>query len=354
MFGKFKSTIKTTIHKRRWFNSQYQHKLRAESLLKNIELEKGNLKPKYKKLAVEYAQDVLGWVGFAPWLITYSAMAGEFKEGWIPDNYYEEVVYPGSSITSISREKSLSSKLMNTDCFPDIAYFVDGLFFTRAWVALSPMDVKRYIFDQNDKIVYKQNNSGGGMGIHTITAETFNLETIHRMGNGVFQMFIQQHKFFEEIMPDSVATLRLNSVVKSTGEISCRSAYLKIGRNNEPYVMPSSHIVIPVDLTSGELYEKGYNHNWCSVSQHPDTNVVFKRKVMPKFKECVACITKTHQSVPFCRVIGWDLTVDKDEDIQFMEWERPYTAFAEATQGPCFADIGWEKLRPARVFNYII
>ena len=84
---KFESAIKAVFQKGKWFYSHYRHKLQAEELLKSIESEKGKISPKIKKQSREYAQDVLGWTGYAPWLNVYSAIAGKFKEGWIPDNY---------------------------------------------------------------------------------------------------------------------------------------------------------------------------------------------------------------------------------------------------------------------------
>lgn len=51
----------------------------ATQILRNIESAKGKTDPNLFKRAEEYAQDVLGWRGFAPWLKVYSAMAGDRK-----------------------------------------------------------------------------------------------------------------------------------------------------------------------------------------------------------------------------------------------------------------------------------
>ena len=345
-----KPLIKTSISRVDWLHKQYRYNSQAENALKIIELEKGKIDPQCRKSAEEYARDVLGWKGFAPWLKTYSAVAGKFKEGWIPFNYYMGIVRP-RILLPVSQEKTLASKLLNMNNFPDVAYYISGLFFDSAWEVLSPEKLKGYIFDFNNKIVYKQSNTTMGMGIHIFTQETFSLDAIYKMGNGIFQKYIQQHIFFEEIMSGSLATLRLNSVVESGGKISCRSAILKIGRTGDSCVSPTSSINVPVDLVSGELHEKGYYLNWSSAYQHPDTKIGFKGKIIPKFNECIAYVIKLHKSIPFNRAVGWDITVDKNEKVQFIEWEEPSTQFAEAAQGPCFADMGWEKIRNHWVFN---
>jgi hypothetical protein len=52
--------------------------------------------------------------------------------------------------------------------------------------------------------------------------------------------------------------------------------------------------------------------------------------------------------VPYARCVGWDLTVDSDEQVMVMEWNAEHNdvKFSEATQGPCFADLDWQRLKP--------
>jgi hypothetical protein len=345
-----KSAIKAALQKGEWLRYHYVHKLLAEEALKSIESEKGKLDPKIKKQAREYARDILGWTGFAPWLNVYSAIAGKFKEGWIPDNYYGKIVVPRLKglYGEISEVKPLSSKLLNTDRLPDIAYYVNGLFFSPTWEALPAESVEKYIFAHDDRIVYKEDKSLQGKGIHFFTSKTFNMRDLQMEGGkgGVFQKYIEQHPFFDEIMPNSVATLRITSVIEDNGKASCRAAYLRIGRSKDTHVKSASAIKIPVDLISGRLQEKGYLPNWCSINCHPDTHVTFEGKKIPKFNECISLIINIHRANPYCRSIGWDITVDKNEKIQLIEWNGSHNdiKFSEATQGPCFADMGWENI----------
>ena len=348
MNKKLELVVKQALQKGRWFRYHHQQNVEAAALLKNIESEKGKISQRLKKLAKEYAHDVLGWTGYAPWLNVYSAVAGEFKEGWIPDNYYGWVVVPKMKglYGEIAKANSLAAKLLNTDRLPDIAYHVNRLFFSPAWEALPPETVAKYIFKHDDSVVYKADNSLQGKGIHFLDKGTFDIEKIRKTGNGVFQKYINQHDFFDELMPHSVVTLRLTSVVEDSGNVSCRAAYLRIGRNEDTHVKSATAIKVPVDLKTGRLYEKGYLVDWHSIDRHPDTNTLFAGKEIPKFQECVAYVIKTHQAAPYCRSVGWDLVVDKNEEIQLIEWNGTHNdiKFSEATHGPCFADLGWEKL----------
>ena len=52
-----------------------------------------------------------------------------------------------------------------------------------------------------------------------------------------------------------------------------------------------------------------------------------------------------HSKVPHFTVIGWDVTLDQVEQIKLIEWNsnHPDIKFSEATTGPCFLGLNWEK-----------
>ena len=51
--------------------------------------------------------------------------------------------------------------------------------------------------------------------------------------------------------------------------------------------------------------------------------------------------------MPYVRAIGWDVSVDKNDDVHVMEWNGNHNdiKFSEATVGPCFLGLGWEKYK---------
>jgi len=58
----------------------------------------------------------------------------------------------------------------------------------------------------------------------------------------------------------------------------------------------------------------------------------------------VALVLRLHRARPYARLLGWDVTVDKNNDVQIMECNGGHCEIksSEAMQGPCFADLGWE------------
>ncbi len=320
----------------------------ANSNLKDIERHNGRLDPKFQKLAREYANDVLGGTKYAPWLEVYSAVAGSFKEGWIPNNYYAKIVVPSikGAYGKIESLNSLSDKLFNNGLFPNIAYFVNGFFYSNEYDVLSEKELKSFCFRNSDILVFKIDNSLRGTGVYFFNKNNFDIQRIRILGNGVFQEYIHKHAYFNQIMPNSVATIRFTTVIENNGNCSLRACYLRVGRIIDTHVKSSSQISISVDLTSGELAKNGYTTNWDASIKHPDTGFLFMDKKIPEYAKCVSTVFELHKTFPFARCIGWDLVIDKNNKVKVMEWNGDHNGiiFSEATQGPCFADLGWEKL----------
>jgi hypothetical protein len=328
-------------------------KEKAAKILKDIESVKGRTNPKFIKFSNEYARDVLGWIGYSHWLYVYSAVSDNFKEGWIPDNYYDKIVVPAlkGNYGDISNLKALVNMIFEKNVFPDILYYVNGLWVTNNYKIITENKVKELLFKESKNVVFKVDNSKQGRGVYFFDVENFEISRVQLLGNGVFQEFINQHIFFEELMPDSVATIRCTTVIDDQGKVSVRACYLRLGRENDTHVRSGSHIRIPIHIKNGELYEFGYTTKWLTVNAHPDTNTIFKDKIIPHFDMLLTTSLKLHKEMPFARTIGWDMIIDKNNNIKVMEWNGQHNdiKFSEATQGPCFADLNWETLWKNRI-----
>lgn len=336
--------------KNRVSNYRYHkvHKHAARQILKKIEAAKGKTDKRLIKLSYEYSKEVLGWDGFAPWLHVYSAVNNEFREGWIPDNYFAKVVIPviDGGYDKLSDHKALARRLFKSDAFPDIAYSVNGLFLNRDSQVIPQNNLKESLFHNRKKVVFKKDNSMQGKGIYILDNSNFSIKKIASLGNGVFQYFIKQHPVFEEMMPDSVATIRLTTFYEDNSDVSVRGCFLRLGRDSEKFIRWSSNILIPVNLETGELNPQGHFEDLVPIYRHPDTNIIFSKQHIPFYDKCIATAVELHKQMPFNRCIGWDMTVDTDNNVKVMEWNGGHNDIKihEALQGPCFSNLGWEKL----------
>ena len=107
-----------------------------------------------------------------------------------------------------------------------------------------------------------------------------------------------------------------------------------------------THVRVSVDTKTGQFADAGYLSDWTETPCHPDTKVGFTGNVVPAFKACTEIVLKLHGRFPFAQSIGWDTIVDRNNSLKVMEWNGDHNdiKFSEATQGPCFADLGWETL----------
>ena len=316
-------------------------------MLSGIEAVKGKTDPKLIRMSDEYAKDILGAQAYAPWLYVYSAVADEFREGWMPDNYYGKVVIPAiqGRYMQLDTLPAATNQLFQSNAFPDLAYFVNGVFRSKNLAVLGEDELRETLFAGRDRVVFKLEESLQGLGVFFFDRDSFSISKVQAFGNGFFQEYIDQHQFFGDLEPNSVATLRVTTVFDGTG-ISMRAFHLRLGRSEDTHVKAVSQIVIPVDRATGELGIVGYLPSWNTITEHPDTKVSFSNRVIPCFESCVALAQELHESIPYVGAVGWDMVVDSSNTIKVMEWNARHNGIklAEAAQGPCFADLGWEKL----------
>jgi hypothetical protein len=346
--GKLKDTLRNTINSLNDFRYHDLHRKTAMGLLEKIEKERGKTNTKYIKSAKDYAKEVLGSKKYAPWLYVYSAIAGKFKEGWIPDNYYGKIVIPKmTGDYNLSERNKITNLLLNPSKSIDLAYYINNLFWDTNNKSIDEKHIIEQLFKNNQTIVYKIENSLQGGGVFFFDRENFKIDKIKALGNGVFQSFIKQHNFFSEFSKRSVATLRLTSICNNSGSIEVKASFLRLGRNNDTHVKSISAIKIPVDIKNGELSKYGYYTDWTTTELHPDSKITFANKKIPFFEQCLSEVTRMHNRIPYVRSIGWDVIVDETNNFQLIEWNAGHNdiKFTEATQGPCFKDLHWEKLR---------
>lgn len=339
-----KQRLKSVLGNFEKWNYHYQTKKQAKKIFKNINSEKSIIKQ-----ANEYAIEILGHKKYAPWLYVYSAVAGKFKEGWIPDNYFWAEVLPKlkGNYGPLGENKALTQIIFNSNSIPDLFYFVNGLWFDVNLKIVPSQYVDEYLLQNELKFVYKTDQSARGLGVQVISSnKSFKSHKLEKLGNGVIQKFINQHDFFQKITPNSVATLRMTTVLNNSGGFEIRSCFLRLSRLKESHVKFDSNIMIPIDPESGIFDELGILPNWERLNKHPDTDFFFEGQKFPFYEKCKNLVLELHKKIPYVRVIGWDLIINQNNEAQVMEWNGMHNdiKFMEATQGPCFSNLGWENL----------
>lgn len=308
------------------------------------------LTPKLKKIADEYSIDVFGSRRYSPWLYIYALVHGKFQEGWIPDNFYGEFVLPkiNKELGAVAKFKSFSNVVLKTEALPDVAFYIDGVLYDKELSAANVDDLRKKLSTSNREVFVKKDCSGRGMGVIKLAINELNEDNLQRFGNCVIQLSIKQHEFFEKIISGSVATVRITTVKDKSGGIGLRAAYLRLGRKGTAWVQSDNSVRVAIINRNGELDAFGYTQDWRRWLSHPDSGITFENRLIPKFKEAVEICIGLHKKVPHISIIGWDIAVSNKERIEILEWNANCDiVFSEATIGPCFLGLNWEKYKEA-------
>jgi len=300
-----------------------------------------------KKRADEYAIRVLGGREYAPWLYVYAAMAGDFRNGWIPDNFFGAVVVPrvNKRLGPLTGLKTLSVRILQTDAIPDIAYVVDGVFYGKDFSVIDRDSLSDIAVNAGTHVFVKADRSAQGKGVVKVASRDLRDVDFGKIGDCVIQSAVDQHEFFENIIPGPIATLRITTVKNALGAVEVRAAFLRLGRRGADRIGDTSVCVSVID-TDGRLDAVGYYH-WHRLAAHPDTGASFGGALVPEFAKAVATCVELHARVPHVAVVGWDIAISKDGSIKVLEWNGGHCdiKFSEATVGPCFTGLNWESLR---------
>ena len=344
-----KSQIKKQLDKYKEKRYNIRHGKEALKILDVIEKDTNyKLSNKMRSTIDDYALEILGSKMYAPWLYVYTAYNQEFKEGWIPDNYFGYIVAPkvNKGLGTLAATKTLSKKVLHTDLLPDKFYIIDDTLYDLNYNIIPNDKIKGNLFKESNELFLKLDNSNQARGVFKISSENFNLKQLFDKGDAVIQSPIKQADFFEEVVPGSVATLRINTIKNNNHQIVFSSSFLRFGRLNEEFVKVNSSINVPILDINGTFGEFASDPIWKRHYSHPDTGFKFAGNKIPFFKNAVDACIKLHQKMPHLGIIAWDISLSNEGKIYLMEWnaKHPGIKFPEAAVGPTFKDLNWDKL----------
>lgn len=337
------------IIKAKWLRYDYVINQGTYPLIASVEQQRGTLSRQTRVRCDEYAADVLGGMQYAPGIRLFALLNGAFREGWLPENYWGRYVahYAQGAYGRVSYMKPMSQYVFRSALFPDIGSYVNGLWLNQKMEVMTKEAMIDWLFTGRDRIVFKSDADFlQGLGVYFFTRESFDPQKIIALGNGVFQEHIEQHPMFSEMMPDSVATIRITTVSDAQGKISARATFIRLGRSGQLNVKAKSEINVLADVETGVFDDDVYDSYYHRSAAHPDTGYKFGGKTLPCYRQCVDAVVGLHARIPQVRSIGWDLIVDKNEQVKIMEWNGADNGvrIVQGILGPIFADLGWNKL----------
>ncbi len=157
-------------------------------------------------------------------------------------------------------------------------------------------------------------------------------------GDFLVQSRLIQHPAISEIYPNSINTLRIVTVnpkhSSKPEDVILLTCMLRLGAHGS-YVdnWAKGGLIVRVDENGhlGEygFYKPGYGTR---VKEHPDTQTVFKDRIIPYYKEAISLAKQFHTKLKNIHSIGWDVSITKDGPV-FIEgndnWELGFVQICE-------------------------
>ncbi|WP_290742941.1 sugar-transfer associated ATP-grasp domain-containing protein [Amaricoccus sp.] len=333
------------------FRAKDQMQVALKGLLRNE-----GIKPigaAMEKRIASYARERFGHVCYAPWLVFYATCRGAFLEGWVPDNFFQQVAVRkiNGAYHMADNARTLQVRLLGPGSMPDIAHFVSGEWRDPDGALWPPDGIEARIFGNHAEVCVKTEQSSKGRGVHILDRKGFDRRTVESLGNLVVQRVLTQSDHFAEIFPGAVTTVRV-----TTGKLPGQRPFmlfanLRMGRGEARTVTLGS-IKAPIIDDDGAIGSFAYDSDWTRHATHPDTGFRFGGAHIPDFARLRDHCLSLHDRLPQFGLIGWDVTTERNGAIQLMEINTgfPGIKFAEAMVGPCLRVLNVEQYarRPAR------
>lgn len=192
------------------------------------------------------------------------------------------------------------------------------------------LSVKSLLSNIDDAIIKPSRDSSAGIGVRVLSIndgfDTKSKESIEDIlkgyhGNFVVERKIKNNRNLSDLNPSSCNSLRVHTWRdKTSGTIQYISSFLRVGRSGS--IVDNAFaggIAIPVGI-DGKLSNSGCTFQPYKRIEKSDTGIVFKGYQIEHFEDIIKVALRAHQNISHFDFIGWDITVDDNENVIIIEY----------------------------------
>lgn len=159
----------------------------------------------------------------------------------------------------------------------------------------------------------------------------------------IIQSKLEQHPDLARLNPTSVNTIRVMSYRKDN-EVIILYAVIRIGRKGKIVDNETAGgIKADIDLLTGRIKGPAFGSPKEKNMPQTDSGVVLDNYLIPSFPQVLDFVKDLHLRLPYFRLIGWDISVDKNGNPVMIEWNRS-AELSQVAHGPAFGDYTEEIL----------
>ena len=136
----------------------------------------------------------------------------------------------------------------------------------------------------------------------------------------LIEEIIVQHEALQAFCPDTVNTIRVNTLLDIHNAVHILTTSGRFGRVGK--IVDNFHgggFSVTIDPKTGTVISDGLNRAHERVQVHPDTGMTFKGFQYPAWDKLRAAVIKMAKLVPLVRHIGWDIAINAKGEPVFVE-----------------------------------
>lgn len=237
-------------------------------------------------------------------------------------------------------DKNHAALFMSGMAFPKtVLYRSHGEFFDPERRRITPEQALA-LMKPYDELVFKQSIGGyHGHGIRLAAAAEFEDVYLTHGPDYVLQERVRQHEVFAYFNPSSVNVLRVTSLCWR-GDVYILGGILRAGAPgafcDHENKDGKTYLSIPL-AEDGTILPRACDVDYGHV--YGDCHGIPIRGRIPRYDDIRALVRREHSRWPHYGLIGWDITVDENENILCMEFNTKYPGLVgtQAALGPVLA-----------------
>ncbi len=313
--------------------TQFSHKIHLKNKIKELIRTNGLGKlSKSQKAQVKVFYSKYRILNVSPlWHRYYTKSNSIFSTEYIPESLFylriEKKLNLQSHIAALEDKNLLSKLLTNTKQPCTILKNINGYFYVDD--DLVSIEKAAEACENDKKMVVKPTiETGGGKNVILFTCsngitsyEGFTIKKLLEkyQKDYIVQEVVEQHPSMAQLNPTSLNTLRVMTFM-SENNVTVLSTIVRFGLKGS-YVDNATQGGLTCGVQrDGKLNGVGYQNLTGVKYEATDFGLPLKNITLPFMEKIKHSLHQMHKSIPYFKLISWDLAIDKDENVILIEY----------------------------------
>ena len=295
----------------------------------------------------QFYRDLLGIDIPLDWHRYFYKRTGVYSIKYLPTSlYWTEII---GKVNQMQFERAYSDKNLTEFILRGIKYpetvlkNVNGYYYLDGQ-AVDRDTAIRACQDLGDVII-KPTMQSHGSGVRKFSVKDGNTsidnETVDHLfsrykADFIIQKVVRQHERLSALNPSSVNTLRILTY-RSGMEVLVPYTVIRIGRKGWDIDNETAGGISTRIEKDGKLARYAYGAPGNDGIEQTDTGVVLEGYEIPSYAEAVDTVKKLHLQLPHFNLIGWDISIDQEDDPVLIEW-NVWPELSQSANGPAFGE----------------